>query len=516
MRVFPKQKLFYCIIFSLFILSVVVRLPNLNRPLGRHHEWLSSTVLRHQQIWYENGALKYKFLPIMTYNNKADKNINNQASQKDAAGNFYYTSYPPFAYIFPYIIFRAFNIYPDVLPLQIFNIIMHFISCFFIYLIVSLVTRKHYVSRLNIPAILGFAVYLFAPETLWFHSNVYMSDMLVQPFFIIGIYIFLKLIVNEQKPIYYILLGIINFFMIYTEWLGVFFAFSVFLYALVNIKKKAMRRILLIIIITSIASLILTVWQYSQISSFYDFIGASIEKCLFRSGAAQHTDHNLHYWDIQSWRRINRHYVFGYLPFLIVLYAVGFLYFILRKKRFTKNIFHKNRIEIITLYLCLTPVIIHHLLFFNFTAVHDFSVLKDGVFISVLIALFYYRLINILKESSSDKNRILEIKIVNSVIVLMVIFSLYKYRTLNSHNNESYNNIGKEIAKLANNDEVVFIKTKFFIAPQAVFYAHRNIAKWRDYSKAKELLDLNNVERGVIFTLSDKNNRIISKEYINK
>lgn len=67
---FQKQKLSYCIICLLFILSIVVRLPNLNRPLGNHHEWLTSTVLKHQQIWYENGALKYKFLPIMTYNNK--------------------------------------------------------------------------------------------------------------------------------------------------------------------------------------------------------------------------------------------------------------------------------------------------------------------------------------------------------------------------------------------------------------------------------------------------------------
>ena len=278
-----------------------------------------------------------------------------------------------------------------------------------------------------------------------------------------------------------------------------------------------MRRVLFIIIITSIASLALTFWQYSQISGFNAFIRMSIGNYLVRSGVAQLVDKNLHYWDIQSWKNIKCYYVDGYSPFLILLSIVAFLYFVLGKKRITKNIFHKNRIEITTLYLCITPVIIHHLLFFNLTSVHDFSVLKDGVFISVLIALFYHGLINIFQVDVSDKNRIRIIKIMNLIVILMVIFSIYKYLTINSYNNDSFKNIGKEIARLANNDEIVFIKAeKFNIVPQIVFYAHRNIAEWKGYSKAKELLDLNNVEQGVIFILSEKNDRIIRKEYISK
>lgn len=276
-----------------------------------------------------------------------------------------------------------------------------------------------------------------------------------------------------------------------------------------------MRKVLFIIIITSIAALVLTVWQYSQISTFYDFIKVSIEKYLSRSGVAQHADQNLHYWDIQSWRNIKQNYIEGYLPFFIVLFA--FLYLVLVKEHFTKNIFHKNRIEITVLYLCITPIIMHHAIFFNFTAVHDFSVLKTGVFISVLTALFYHKLINIFQRDYSDENRMLKIKIVNSLIILMILFSVYKYTKWNSYNNASFKNIGKEIARLANKNEMVFIKAeKFSIDPQIVFYAHRNIASWKGYSEAKELLDLNNVARAVIFSLSDKNDRIISKEYIDK
>jgi len=247
------------IIISFFIISLFIRIPNLNRPLSYHHEWLTSTVLRTQQIWYEKEDLTHRFLPIMTYNNKSDRNISNQANLKDALGNYYYTSYPPFAYIFPYLIFQIFNIYPDVLPLQIFNIIIHFISAFFIFLIISLLTNKYYLNKVNIPSLCGFSIYLFSSATLWFHSNVYMSDIFVQPIYIIGIYLFLKIIKNDEKMIYYVLLGIFNFFMIYTEWLGVFFAFSVFIYALFNLREKAMQKVLVCIIASSIASLALIV-----------------------------------------------------------------------------------------------------------------------------------------------------------------------------------------------------------------------------------------------------------------
>jgi hypothetical protein len=307
--------------------------------------------------------------------------------------------------------------------------------------------------------------------------------------------------------------------MIYTEWLGVFFAFSVFLYTLVNIKRKAMRRVLLIIITTSIVSLALTVWQYSQISGFYDFVRVSIEKYLYRSGVAQSAGVNLHYWNIQSWISFTQNYMKGYLPFLVVLYTIVLLCFALVKVRFTKDIFHKNRVEMTALYLCAVPVIMHHIVFFNFTVIHEFSALKTGVFISILSALLYPRLITIFQADGLDKNRALKIKVLNSIIILMVIFSVCIYLAINSPNDTRFKNVGKEIAQLANNNEVVFIKSKsenFSVTPQTVFYAHRNIAKWEGYSKAKELLNLNNVEKGVIFTLNDKNDRTIRIEYTDK
>lgn len=62
------------LMIALCAISIIVRLPNLAKLLGDHHQWLTSTVLRHQQIWYVGGALKYNFitlhirlLPIYSY-----------------------------------------------------------------------------------------------------------------------------------------------------------------------------------------------------------------------------------------------------------------------------------------------------------------------------------------------------------------------------------------------------------------------------------------------------------------
>ncbi len=573
-----NQRQIKLILIFLFTVSIVVRLPNLNRPLSRHYEHGTATILRHLQIWYEDGGLKHKFCLIGTYNNKADKNINNQGRLRDSEGNFYFTSYPPFATVFPYILFRVLGIYPNVLSLEVFNLILHSICCFLVFQIVSLITVGYYTERPNIPAFVAFIMYLFSPATLWFHSNAYFQDIAVQPLFILGTYLFLRFIVDGAKRVYYVLLGLINFFMIFTEWLGVFFAFSIFLYFLTDIKRQEVRRILYIITITSIASLTLITWQYSQIDGLGSFTKISIKRYLGRTGFSQQESCNLKleylpcevkfphslkgkiYYDmdrgvlkfngimsreekqqllklssddlykkaveelfrqsrwfgasftcLSSWGNLVVHYVIGYLPFLVFLFAMALRDFVLSKEHFT-SIFYKNRTTALALYLCTVPVILHHFVFFNFTVVHDYSVLKSGVLIAILIALLFHKF-------SSNENKTVREKIAILVFCLMVFGSILQYLVINCYflkGHDHYQKIGEEIARMAKKEETVFIKTNLLYAvpSQIVFYAHRNIALWDGESKAKELLNLNNVDRGIVFTLDKENSRIIKNEYV--
>jgi len=516
-----RKLLIASLLTSLFLFSVIVRLHNLNRPLSLHHEGGTAGALVNQRTWYEEGGLKYAFCLVMNYPNKADKNINNSGRQKDKEGNYYYTSMPPFAGIFAHFIFKLLHIYPDVLPLQILNLTLHFISGVFIYLIIALLTNRYYLNRLNIPAILGFSVYLFSAATMWYQSNVYFS--LDLPLFIIGIYTFLKFMGSKNKKlVYYFLIGLINFFIIYSSWFGLFFAATVCLYTLVKLKRKEMRILLFVISITSLAPIALTVWQYSQINGFHDFINTIMGRYKVRSGL---TSNGLSYFELLLWEKIVFHYINNYAPILITLYTFAWLYFIRLKVPFTKDILSNWKNEIITLYLSATPVIFNHLIFFKFTSVHDYSVLQSIVFIAIFTALLYHKLVYTIKSELDEKKA--KIIILNSFVVLMILSSILQYIVINRKRDESFKNIGEEIARIQKLDEVIFIKTENYRKDgwvrdiktppnQIIFYAHRNIAVWESESAAKELLKLNDVERGVIFTLDPENTQIINIAYVDR
>src|SRR5690606_25204079 len=111
---------------------------------------------------------------------------------------YYYVSHPPFAYYFPFFVFKLLHIRPDVLPLQILNLCFHFISGLFVYFLVCLLSFSRARSLPYRPAIVAFVIYIFLPVTMWFQGNVYMSDMAVHLLFIIGVYIALKMIIRQR------------------------------------------------------------------------------------------------------------------------------------------------------------------------------------------------------------------------------------------------------------------------------------------------------------------------------
>jgi hypothetical protein len=493
------------LLLVLFGISILVRIPNLNQPLGNHHEWLTSTVLRHQQIWYEAGAWKYKFNPIMTYPNQADKNINNQASNhQDPDGNYYYTSYPPFAYIFPYLFFKLLGIYPDILPLQLFNLFFHFLCAWFIYLIIVRLAKPEKSNGINIPALLGFTVYLFTPVTLWFHSVVYMADMMVQTFFIIGIYLFLKISSEPQPGItHYLCFGAINFFMVYTEWLGVFFAVTVFIFTLFRIKDQRKGPLLAITAFTTTFALAFTVWQYAQINGIRAWIAASVEKYQMRSGL-NNADMGLSITNPKTWLSIISHYVSGYLPVLALI--VVFLAFFYFNRNSVRKLTHPSAAVKTAVYLSGLPVLLHHLTFVNFTGVHDFSVLKTGVLISLIIGCFYQQLASLFPKKS--------LQVIHLSITLLILGSILQYWFINQPRTTLWKDLGGKIALESAKEEVVFLKSRdFFLQPQLIFYAHRNVATWSDKESAEALIRRNGLEKGVVFTLNDANTDIAELEH---
>lgn len=492
----------------LLALSVGIRLPYLNRPLGVHQQYLLAHSLRTQQIWYEGGgALNYKFLTIMSYDNPADKNINNQGRIRDSKGNYYYVSYGPLAHIVPYLVFKAFHVYPGIKAFQIFGLSLHFICCLLVYLIAVLLTRKDCRGRMNVAALMGFTVYLFSPVTLWYHASSYMSEIFVQVPFIAGIYIFLRLMASPHKGVYYLLLGLSVFLMIMTEWIGVLFALVLAIYCLLNFHKKSMRIVLGVVCLSSLTAFALMLWHYSQIAGVQTLIQVLSGKFVERMGVGEVTSLNLHFWDAKTWRFIAEHYIVSYGWFLLYIYLI---------KWFLKGA-RNGGVERTMLSLCVWPVLIHHFIFSNFTSIHDFSVLKAGFSISLLTALVYSKIDRYLfLKWGPGPSRILRTQGMIAGFCFMTLLSIYSYFEANQQFVDKYEIIGKKIARAADKQEVVFLRPEVKsqeILPQVVFYAHRNIVRWVNDQSALSFLRHYGAPKGVIM-IFDRQPRLIRVQHI--
>jgi len=275
-----RPVLFILILVILFGASVAVRLPYVGRPLGAGHEWLTATVTRNLEVWHQEGALHDRFLPIMSYPGRANKNIDNQTSHiKDREGNFYYVSFPAFAYVLPYVVLTASGAAPTLLALQVFNLILHGVVALLLYLLV----RRVLPAPSAVPALAAATIYLFTPVTLTYHSNVYMSDILAQTLFICSIWAALLWFDERRKRWVAVALPIALFCFVLTEWLSLFFGLAIVGYVL------AVKRRRLATLVTVVASVALAlgaiIWQYSQIAGSGTLLRTTIRMYNIRSGA---------------------------------------------------------------------------------------------------------------------------------------------------------------------------------------------------------------------------------------
>ena len=485
------------LLFGIFLLSVVIRLPELNRPLSRHHEFCTAISLRIMQIWYDNGIENYGYNTVMTYNHPADKFINNNANASgkmiDSAGNYYYVSHPPFAYYFPFAIFKALHIRPDVLPLQILNLLFHFISGLFVYFMVCLLSFNRARSLPYRPAVVAFVIYTFLPVTLWFQGNVYMSDMAVHLLFIIGVYTALKMIIRQQfySPKYIFLYVLCLALMLYTSWLGVFFAFGILVYSLLHVRSnKGFSVLIWTTLITVVLMLRLITYQYSEINGVDSYFSEMLNRYIQR-GSMEGTERGLfHFMFAYLW--LLKALLYNYLIHYAVIYVIMLLFvYIAASRKKLKIIFSENGYRFI--WLSVLPVLLLHFFFLNYS-VQDFTALYASLFFSVLLGILYDKV----KKSGAVPIRKMQGGLVITVLILIAQYHVMNYRT-DIHADQL---AGREVAQNTAADEVAFWPGAD-PEPQLVYYAGRNIRYAKTPADAKTFLLQRGLKKGAFFTAKD-------------
>jgi len=149
------------------------------------------------------------------------------------------------------------------------------------------------------------------------------------------------------------------------------------------------------------------------------------------------------------------------------------------------------------------PPALHHLVFFNFTAYHEYSTLKDAPIIALLAGILASRLWKNDTTLSFPAMRSRTLVICSAI--MFCVISIREYRMLTGPLLPGYKAIGECIARNATPDEVVFAQfqqSNEVPLPQVVLYAHRNIAIWQDDATARELVQKNGVSTGVVFVVN--------------
>jgi len=479
------------VLVVLFVLSILLRLPNLNRPLAGGHEWITAHTLIVLDIWNDSGMGKFYYSPTITWQNPGDKGISweNYRLLKDQQDNYYHTSYPPLGYYLPYAVFKIAGVAPNPLGLELFNLALGGISAALIYLTV----RRLYRSEASVAWVTaGWATisYMFTPAVLWFQCNTYFLDMLMQPLFLLFILCGATLLETDSAVKYrwWWLAGVVLGLMAFTEWIALFcYATLVGLFILQKKWWPHWRGLLLLgaAVFLAFAMVLLILTGLTGLSEAVHFL---LAKYLCQSGLSQTNSYDT-LKSVYHFGQSYLHYFFGLILWLATLFVLWL------KTRPARPLC--TRTEANLLMLSAAPVFMHHAALFGFTLGNDYSSLKAAPFFCFLLAIFFKRL----WQQGSALRRISLVAM--GTAAMLVSIAMY-YHLFNPRlQDTALRDLGQSIAKIAGTNDVICLQTPVScIEPQISFYARRSILYYKNDRQVLEHLNHYGVNRAAIIRVN--------------
>ncbi len=348
------------ILVLFYLLTIMIALPEKFQPIGKRHQDLIAHQLITYNIWNQSGFWHYNGGLILTYPNIGDFNLKSDPIQtgKNSKGEYYYFSYPPFSFYSTYFILKFFHLSIDEFSIR-------WIASFFFFLNILglLLIFKH---NFLIPLL----SYIFLPNVLWFHHNVWFLDIQVTTFILYAIYF-------SKENILGFVICILG--ACFTDWWGLLFTFSFLMVIKIsefyNIPNDSILyknlKFQFLTIVASISAFLAFVSINVNLVGFHEFYKGLMERFISRIGLdTQHPDYFFRF-DFKTYIFIAWYYVRNYLPILLLL---GIFYFLLPRNNKVKT----NSLPLFTLFF---SIFFHHLILLNWTAAHDFSVLKFSILI---------------------------------------------------------------------------------------------------------------------------------------
>jgi hypothetical protein len=509
-----KSRLFLncSIAVVLFVISILVRLDNLKEPIGKHHEWLTGHVLSTISIFEKNSVSQHYFSPVWTFNSEADRYLAGLTSFKDKNNYAYYVSYPPLCFLLPHFIFKATFTSASVTGIRIIGLFIHFFTAFFVLLIIYRAFDKKPADTFFIPAFAGFFLYVFASGNLWFHANVFFADTLVPLFISLFIYSLIKIKKGDHSLAKGCLLLFTACFLgSYTEWQMLFVAFLGSAYFFIKSFRERKNIIYFLSICAgTLLPLLITFYQYSQICGMKQLI--EIQKAKYKQRSGTNYDAAEAGYSMQnsfSYANLSAHYERNYNTLLDFSWYCLLLLFAFTIRGVISKEKLSERWFLVILAGLFATIIIHHLAFFNFTAVHDFSTVK----ISLLLCLFCGYVIGLLFSKIDTES--FSFKLASGSIAISCLiyfhFSINKYYDVNNPEElmKGHKTSGDVIRKNVDGSEMVF--SDYISTPETYWYAQRNVITVPNINEAIAQLNFHHYPKNGAFLHMGAENMILIK-----
>jgi hypothetical protein len=463
-------------LLAAFALSVALRAPLLDRPLSAHHEFCTALVLIALHNWHTDGFATHHGAPAITFTGPADRippGYTDAPALHD--GVLYYLSHPPLAFDLPHALFTVTGTLPNALGLQLFNLLFHLTTAIGLYFIVRELQREG-----NAP-LFAALLYLFMPAPLWFHSNVYMSDLFVQNAWVWHLLVVLRMYVRPRPGwVQPLLAGATLFLTTLVSWPGVWAGAVLVFVALWRWWRQRDAREWRIVgsALAGVAlALVFTVWRWTRVVDLADLWAYWTGRFADRGTVPGMEAGGLLAQLVENYRT-------SWLPVLLLLGGL-----LVHRWR---PIARLPSAWVLFMVLAGVPVLLDHALLLQYAA-HDLTALKAGPMLCVLAGAGV--------ASLPGRWRVFAVAITGLAGALYFL----RLNPWPGHDGGRYDQemrMGLAIGDEARPDEVVFT-LGFTPEPQVLWYAKRTLFRVDSEEQALRFLDERGAGAGVVFTLAD-------------
>jgi hypothetical protein len=211
------------IVCLVFLAGILVRLPNILRPVSKHHEFMSALILINLESWREGGGGdQFHYIPVLNFQHPGDKYYET-SEYVNSRHDRWYLSLGPAWYIIPYFVYQLFHLPPSPIYLRIINLVFGLWAVLLFFKFCERMVLPDRPGSYEQIALAG-SLFAFSPAMLWYTGNGYTHTTLVLPFILAFLYLVLAMVSNLQKVNFsrLLLLYVLVILLVYIDWLVLF------------------------------------------------------------------------------------------------------------------------------------------------------------------------------------------------------------------------------------------------------------------------------------------------------